>query len=289
MLAATMYADDLILLAPTRSAMVAMLKVCEEYAREHNISFSTDPNPAKSKTKCLYMCGKMNVRNYPANLKLNGRDLPFVTTATYLGHELSQDCTMVQDTKIKRASSIDRSMNIRETFDFAHPEQVLHAVVTYCCDHYGSMLWDLYSESSMKYFRCWNTCVKLAWDCPRNTHTYFVTNALAPGIVTVRTRVLSRYVKFVSSLLKSNSPEVVAVANCAVNDKGSVTGSNLFKIQEETGLNPRSTSSQDVMNVLSVTEQSMPPTERWRIPFLQKLLENRRQMKQQILFKQFLP
>ena len=77
---ATMYADDLILLAPTRSAMAAMLKVCEDYAREHNISFSTDPNPAKSKTKCLYMCGKTNVMNYPANLKLNGRDLPFVKT-----------------------------------------------------------------------------------------------------------------------------------------------------------------------------------------------------------------
>ena len=128
MLAATMYADDLILLAPTRSAMVAMLKVCEDYAREHNISFSTDPNPAKSKTKCLYMCGKTNVMNYPANLKLNGRDLPFVKTATHLGHELSQECNMVQDTKIKRASFIDRSISIRETFDFAHPEQVLHSL-----------------------------------------------------------------------------------------------------------------------------------------------------------------
>ena len=77
--------------------------------------------------------------------------------------------------------------------------------------------------------------IKLAWDCPRSTHTYFVTNALAPCIVSVRTRVISRYVKFVSTLLKSDSPEVVAVANSAINDKGSVTGANLFKIQKETG------------------------------------------------------
>ena len=45
---ATCYADDLLLLSPTRSGMEAMLKVCERYAAEHNISFSVDANPAKS-------------------------------------------------------------------------------------------------------------------------------------------------------------------------------------------------------------------------------------------------
>ena len=31
-----------------------MLVTCEEYAKEHNLKFSTDPvNPRKSKTKCL--------------------------------------------------------------------------------------------------------------------------------------------------------------------------------------------------------------------------------------------
>ena len=59
-----------------------------------------------------------------------------------------------------------------------------------------------------------------------------------------------------STLLKSDSPEVVAVANSAVNDKGSVTGANLFKIQQETGLNPRSTSPQEVMSVLNVNSQT---------------------------------
>ena len=31
-----------------------MLQVCETYAKEHNLVFSTDPVPAKSKSKCLY-------------------------------------------------------------------------------------------------------------------------------------------------------------------------------------------------------------------------------------------
>ena len=50
---ATCYADDLLLMAPTRSAMEAMIKVCERYAQDHNISFSTHDEPSKSKTKCM--------------------------------------------------------------------------------------------------------------------------------------------------------------------------------------------------------------------------------------------
>ena len=157
---------------PQRHGMAVMLRVCEKYALAHNISFSTDPSPALSKTKCLYMCGNMNTRNYPAPLQLNGRDLPFVTTATHLGHELSQDCTMDTYCKIKRASFIDRSTAVREMFDFAEPTQILNAVETYCCDHYGSMLWQLYGEAAGKYYRCWNTCVKLAWNCPHSTVAY---------------------------------------------------------------------------------------------------------------------
>ena len=40
------YADDLLLLAPTRETMSRMLLVCEEYASEHNLMFSTDLVPS---------------------------------------------------------------------------------------------------------------------------------------------------------------------------------------------------------------------------------------------------
>ena len=48
------YADDLILLAPSRETMAKMLDVCEKYALKHNLEFTTDPVPTKSKSKCLY-------------------------------------------------------------------------------------------------------------------------------------------------------------------------------------------------------------------------------------------
>ena len=83
-----MGADDLILLSPSRESMAKMIQICQKYGKEHNLVFSTDPNPNKSKTKCLYFCGKADFENYPANLYLDGKALPWVKTATHLGHEL---------------------------------------------------------------------------------------------------------------------------------------------------------------------------------------------------------
>ena len=45
----------------------------------------------------------MNNVRYPAALKLYGCDLPWVTNATHLGHQLHQTGTMEYDADIKRA------------------------------------------------------------------------------------------------------------------------------------------------------------------------------------------
>ena len=42
------YADDLSLVAPCIDGLQEMLKVCEKYAEDHNLKFSTDVNPNKS-------------------------------------------------------------------------------------------------------------------------------------------------------------------------------------------------------------------------------------------------
>ena len=85
----TCYHNYMLLLSPTLSDMAALMAVCERYVRT-----ITKIVPMKSKTKCLYMCGDKNRRDYPECLHLNGRKLPFVSSATNLGHTLRQDCTM---------------------------------------------------------------------------------------------------------------------------------------------------------------------------------------------------
>jgi hypothetical protein len=50
------------LLAPSREALQVMLKICENYAASHGLKFSTDPNPKKSKTRCLAFLQKERER-----------------------------------------------------------------------------------------------------------------------------------------------------------------------------------------------------------------------------------
>ena len=86
---AVCYADDVLLIAPTRAAMQRMLYELQVFAGESNISFSTDPIPAKSKTKCIYVVGNKHNLSKPAPLELCGRVLPYVTQADHLGNTLT--------------------------------------------------------------------------------------------------------------------------------------------------------------------------------------------------------
>ena len=72
------YCDDLILLAPNREVLQKMVSVCEEYGEEMNLEFSTDPVPAKSKTKCILFSGTHKRVSYPKAVKLKGKELPWV-------------------------------------------------------------------------------------------------------------------------------------------------------------------------------------------------------------------
>ena len=144
-------------------------------------------------------------KSEPVNLQLYDVDLPWVKTATHLGHELSWDCTMNDDMRQKRATFIGRSTEVRETFGFAQPNQIIQAVQTYCFDMYGAMTWPLYSQRAKQVFNTWSTCVKLAWGVPRATHTYLVDNFLSGGIPSIRASVLARYSKFVNRVRSSQS------------------------------------------------------------------------------------
>ena len=273
------YADDLVLLAPSRTAMQLMLNTCEEFATKNNLLFSTDPDPSKSKTKCVFMCGRRK-QEKPAPLKLYGVELPWVQSATHLGNELCEDGTMDKDMKVKRAAFIDRSLQLREKFSFAHPMEALRAIRIYCCDHYGGMLRDYQSNMASQYFNSWSTCVKLAWGVPRSTHRYFL-DYLAGGLVSARREILGRFHGFFRSLLNSPSREVNILARIASKDIRSTTAKNLRLLEDETGGMTWSANKHKVQERLLQGEPGVPEVDGWRIRYLGSLLEQRDILKYQ--------
>ena len=272
------YADDLLLLAPSRSAMEKLLGICESYAEENNLEFSTDPDPEKSKSKCISMQGHMK-HSKPVNLKLYGVDLPWVRTASHLGHELSEKCNMEQDMKVKRADFIRKSTEVREAFSFAQPNQILQAVRTYCCSLYGAMTWSLFSDKAMQVFNCWSTCVKLAWGVSRATHSYLVDNFLSGGIPSLRSSILACYWKFYQGVKTSSSLEVKVVATLATVDIRSATGSNLFGLRRECAQEVYGKPMATVKSLILGLKTSVPEPDKWRFGCLRKYLDERYQLK----------
>ena len=274
-MAAVGYADDLLLMAPNRLAMEKMLEICEKYADMHNLKFSTDENPNKSKSKCIYMFNsRSRTISKPAPLQLYGRDLPWVKSATHLGNELFEDGSMEYDCKIKRAKFIDNSLNVREMFEFAKPREILRAVQIYCGDMYGSSLWDLYGSVSAKYFRCWNTAVRLCWDVPRSTHTKYVRGFLSCDLLSLRTQCIARYVNFLKSLFECRSKEVAVLSRIVANNVSTITGRNILNIKLETGISPTKTTSKFLQHILHMQERNVDSKE-WDSWLLEKYLDIR--------------
>ena len=65
------YADDLLMLCPSRKGLQEMINIAEKYAKDHKISFSTHYLPEKSKTKGIVF-SKRDLNWTPAPLMLFG-------------------------------------------------------------------------------------------------------------------------------------------------------------------------------------------------------------------------
>ena len=253
-----------------------MLNRCEEYATKNNIQFSTDLDPAKSKTKCIQVCGNKKNLAKPAPLTLCGMDLPWVRSANHLGHELHESGSKEHDASVNRATFIQQSVEVRETFHYASPVEVMSAIKVYCSSFYGCMLWDLRGEGAGQVFNAWSTAVKLAWPVPRATRTYLLQQVLSSGITSAKVDILARYANFYRGLRKSPCPEVAVMANIVGRDIRSTTGSNLKLLEESSGLDPWVFDSSRLKVELGQREIiDVPEQAQWRIKYLSRLLEQR--------------
>ena len=100
--------------------------------------------------------------------------------------------------KAKRARFINDAVDVKEIFKWASPVEVIQAMKTYCSLFYGCMLWDLGGVMAAQVFNSWDTAVRLAWDCPRQTRTYLVQRVLSCGLSSARTDILTRYEYFIA-------------------------------------------------------------------------------------------
>ena len=197
------YADDIILLCPSRMGLQAMMNICQKFAQSNNLNFSTHVDPAKSKTKCIHF-SKKNIDL--AKIKLNDNALPWVESANHVGNVLERDNSFNKDLRMKRGSFIGRIHSIAQEFYFTNPVVKMKMISIYSSSFYGSSLWDFFGGHCDKLYTAWNNAIRDAFNIPRASHRYIIeeiSEHLHPMVM-----LSSRFLKYHQTLKKCTKPVV---------------------------------------------------------------------------------
>ena len=149
-----------------------MLKVCEEYANSHNLKFSTNPNPQKSKTKCMAFLQKDRELR---GLILCNNELPWVKTGKHLGMRIDNTNNIFsRDIMEKRARYIQGNNQLMQEFSFADHLTKLFVNKVYNGHHYGMVLWDLYGKEANMAYNTWSVSIRRMLRLDRRTHRHLI-------------------------------------------------------------------------------------------------------------------
>lgn len=260
------YADDIVLIAPSLTALQEMINTSFNFASAHNLEFSTDVNPAKSKTKCIAFNNTSNLYN----MVLNGKSLPWVHSIKHLGNMFEEKINgMKKDISMKKAQFINRINQLNQEFCHHHPFTKFKLCLIYNCDFTGSPLWDLFSTESIKLENSWNISCRIMFGLPRNTHRYLIEPVTSH--MHVKAMLIKRQLKFIEGLkhcVKSPVRNLYHVVKYNVN---TITGSNLRNIK--ILVNKNNISNLSPLDAISVKYHPIDADDHWRVDMILELID----------------
>ena len=261
------YAGDLLLLSPSLDGLQEMIKSCGEHARSLNLSFSTNANLMKCKTKCMAF---LNQERELKNITLVGKDLPWVRTAKHLGCKIGDKiCGLNDDLMEKRATYINKVNELTQEFHFAHPLTKVGINNIFNSHFYGSALWDLFGIEALRLGKSWNVSQRIMLGIPRNSHRYFIEPLSDTKHITFS--LFKRYIKFVDSIESSSKSVRKRMLRIVRRDCRSNTGKNLRKLMRIAGKTSIDDLKKGDFNDLIFNE--IPEVEEWKIRLAENLLK----------------
>ena len=158
------YADDIILLCPSVTGLIKMIKICEEYANEHDILF----NGKKSK---YLVFGKAGRYKYNHTVKVNNEIVVRCEKADHLGHPLQTENTLDALAE-KGLNNLNTSFHgFMSRFRGCNSTTRNKLFHQYCSSMYGSQLWLLDSNGVDKILSKWRKYHRVVLEVPCMTHS----------------------------------------------------------------------------------------------------------------------
>ncbi|XP_013148875.1 PREDICTED: RNA-directed DNA polymerase from mobile element jockey-like [Papilio polytes] len=156
------YADDMVLLAPSISALRKLLHICENFAIAHGLKY----NALKSEL-LVFPAGNKCYLNIPP-VTLSGTRIKTVTKYKYLGHWLTATQTDDNDIERERRALAVRSNMIIRRFAACSKGVKLILFRAYCQSFYTCSLWCQFSQRAYSALRVqYNNAFRALLGLPR--------------------------------------------------------------------------------------------------------------------------
>ena len=243
-----------------------MINTCNDYAKKHNLGFSTNTNLTKCKTKCLHILKKERpVRN----LTLGNNKLPWVTSFTHLGCKIENKLDgMKKNMREKRARFIQTNNEICQEFNFAHPDTKATLDWVYNSHFTGSPMWDLFCKEAEMISSTWNVATRVMFGLDRRTHRYFIEPLRKKQHI--KWALIRRFVNFTKRLQESSKRQLSTLYQVIRNDCRSTTGKNIGRI--ENIFNGKR--FEEILETDLKEKEFLPLPEevKWRIPLAKELI-----------------
>ena len=167
------YADDLALMAPSTAALNDLLKICNSFAAENHIIFSS------TKSVCMRILPKhLKLKNCPS-VYLGENKLQFVDDFNYLGHTVTSDFSDDKDILKEMRKLCDRGNCLIRKFKFCNDEVKCMLFKSFCYSLYCSSLWCNYKKSTMQRLRInYNNIMRRLMNVPKYSSASFLFGSL---------------------------------------------------------------------------------------------------------------
>ena len=163
------YADDVLLLAPTKTAIQNLLNICSDFSKEYMIKFNPD--------KCSVMVFN-NVKDVAhPQIVLNDKELKYVINEKYLGHWIKNSKDIIDPINGINDIGIRANVLLRN-FYYLDMDSKVKLFNSCCLSLYGCELWDLASKEMTKAAKIWRIWGRRILGVSDRTH-----NVLMPGLL----------------------------------------------------------------------------------------------------------
>ena len=229
------YADDIVLLAPTRMGLQDLVKRCECFAMSRDIKFNAQKtvcmvfNPRKP-YKATHLCSSV-----PPKITLNGHELKWVRHFKYLGHIIAGDVSDGQDMRREKRILYYSVNMLCARLGYACRDILIKLFKSYCAHMYGCELWNIYQNQ--KAFRelcvAYHSCVKKLTSVPIWTRNHELCHQLK--LLPCPMLVAKRQLIFQHGITVSENSIICSLRNSDIG-RGGIVGRTHTQIRQLYGL-----------------------------------------------------